>query len=256
MQQRLQKLLAHAGIASRRECEKLIEAGRVSVDGEVVKQLGSQADPAVNEIRVDGESVHALKRRYYLVNKPKGLICSNADEFGRARAIDLVPEPRTGLYTVGRLDADSEGIIIVTNDGELANQLTHPRYGVAKTYRVEVTGRIEPEEMARLEKGLWSSAGKMQADRVKIVGHTKTRTVLEIVLAEGKNREIRRMLQRLGHKIRRLKRIKIGPLTSERLKRGGCRTLNSAEVAGLRKIASRTPQPHDAKRAKGHQHRD
>ena len=240
MKQRLQKILAQAGLCSRRECERLIEAGRVQVDREVVTKLGTQADPDANEIRVDGDLIRPQKLRHYLLNKPQGYICTNADEYGRARAIDLVPDAQERLYTVGRLDADSEGLIIVTNDGELANLLTHPRHGVSKTYRVEVAGQVTDEELEHLRKGIWSSAGRLSAERVKIVGHTKTRTVLQLVLAEGRNRAIRRMLVRLGHKVKRLRRVKIGPVADSALKPGAYRNLTQPELQALRQDAEQT----------------
>ena len=250
MKQRLQKILAQAGHGSRRECERLIDEGRVTVDREVVSKLGSQADPDTQEIRVDGERVKVEKTRRYLLNKPQGYICSNADEYGRARAIDLVPDPDERLYTVGRLDADSEGLIIVTNDGHLADLLTHPRYGVTKTYRVEVSGQVTPEELEQLRKGVWSAAGRLSAEHVKIEGHTKTRTILEIVLAEGKNRAIRRMLVRLGHKVKRLRRIKIGPLSDNRLKPGAYRNLTPKEVQLLTEVAEKAQATSGRRRGK------
>jgi len=250
MKQRLQKILAQAGVGSRRECERLIEEGRVKVDREVVTKLGSQADPDAQEIRVDDERIKIEKTRHYLLNKPQGYICSNADEYGRARAIDLVPDPDERLYTVGRLDADSEGLIIVTNDGRLADLLTHPRYGVTKTYRVDVSGQVTPEELEQLRKGVWSSEGRLSAERVKIEGHTKTRTILQMVLAEGKNRAIRRMLIRLGHKVKRLRRIKIGPLADDRLKPGAYRSLTLKEVQLLTEIAEKGLERSGKRRGK------
>lgn len=250
MKQRLQKILAQAGQGSRRECEGYIAAGRVTVNREVVTQLGSQADPATDDIRLDGEPVRPPKPRYYLVNKPRGYLCTNQDEYGRRRAIDLVPEPRDALHTVGRLDAGSEGLIIITNDGELTNRLTHPRYGVAKTYRVEVSGPVTQEELELLRKGMWSSIGRLDAERVKIVGHPRQRTALEFVLAEGRNRAIRRMLARLGHKVKLLRRIRIGPVSDDRLELGTYRVLRDEEIDALRQ-ASQAPTPTPKRRRPG-----
>ncbi len=242
MKQRLQKILAAAGLGSRRECEQLILDGRVKVNREVVTQLGSQADPERDEIRVDGDVIRLQPLRYYLVNKPKGYICTNRDEYHRKRAVDLIPDVRERLYAVGRLDADSEGLLILTNDGDLANRLTHPRYGVSKTYRVEAAGAVEPEELEKLRRGVWSAAGKLAAESVRIVGRTKTRTILEFVLREGKNREIRRMLARAGHKVKRLRRVRIADLSDDRLAPGAYRELTPDEVQALRAAASPAPR--------------
>lgn len=247
MKQRVQKILAAAGIGSRRECERLIEAGRVKVNRKLAT-LGDQADPDEDEIRVDGDVVKAERKRHYLVYKPRGYICSSDDEYGRRRVIDLLPRGQERLYTVGRLDAESEGLIIVTNDGDLAHRLTHPRYGVTKTYHVEIGGRVEPPKLELLRKGVWSSAGKLAAESVKIVRRGRTRTTLEFILAEGKNRAIRRMLARAGHKVRRLCRIKIASVADPALEPGAYRPLTPQEVQALRK-ASEPTMEHSRQRS-------
>lgn len=235
--ERLQKVLASAGVGSRRDCEELIREGRVEVDRRVVSELGFRVDPDVHEIRVDGEVVRIASRVYYVVNKPQGVVSTNYDPSGRPRVIDLVP-PHDHLFTVGRLDRSSEGLILVTNDGELANRLAHPRYGVAKTYRVEVAGHPTPEELEQLTKGVHLAEGKVQASEVRLKKRFKQSTLVEIVLREGRNREIRRMLARLGHKVMRLKRIALGSLKLGEMPVGGFRKLERQEVAALREAAA------------------
>jgi 23S rRNA pseudouridine2605 synthase len=234
--ERLQKVLAAAGVGSRRDCEELIRQGRVEVDRRVVTELGLRVDPDEQELRVDGEVVRIARRVYYLVNKPQNVVSTNYDPDGRPRVIDLVP-PHDHLFTVGRLDRSSEGLILVTNDGELANRLAHPRYGVPKTYRVEVAGHPSPEELEQLRKGVHLAEGKVQASEVHLKKRLKQSTLVEIVLREGRNREIRRMLARLGHKVLRLKRIALGPLKLGELKPGGHRNLDPSEVAALRRAS-------------------
>ncbi|MGC8638457.1 MAG: pseudouridine synthase, partial [Isosphaeraceae bacterium] len=199
--QRLQKILAHAGLGSRRDCEKYILQGRVTVDGTVVRELGTRVDAEKAAIAVDGERIQLEKMVYYAVNKPKGYVSTNHDPSGRPRVIDLLPEVPERVYSVGRLDEDSMGLMILTNDGELANRLAHPRYGVEKTYRALVAGTAEPAIVAKLVEGIWLSDGKVRAKRARIVGTKGEATTLELVLAEGRKREIRRMLAKLGHKV-------------------------------------------------------
>ncbi len=238
--QRLQKVLAAAGVGSRRHCEELIQCGRVEVDRQVVTELGSKADPATQEIRVDGVALAQPKRVYFLVNKPPGVVSTNEDPSGRTRVVDLVGY--TGrLFTVGRLDMSSEGLILVTNDGELANRLTHPRYGVEKTYHVEVAGTIDRAELQRLRRGVHLAEGLARAVKVRVKHAYRHSTLLEIVLNEGRNREIRRMLARVGHKVERLKRVAIGPLRLGELPAGHVRALAREEIRRLRQAAHGAP---------------
>jgi 23S rRNA pseudouridine2605 synthase len=239
-QQRLQKLLAAAGLGSRRRCEELILAGRVEVDGRVVTQLGSKADPARQTIRVDGVALAKPRRVYYMVHKPVGVVSTNRDPSGRPRVVDLVPYPQH-LFTVGRLDLSSEGLILVTNDGELANRLTHPRYGVEKTYNVEVAGTIERAELDKLKKGVHLAEGFARVISARIKHQYKHSTLLEITLAEGRNREIRRILARAGHKVVRLKRVALGPLRLAELPPGAARELERDEVRKLKHAARTIP---------------
>lgn len=230
---RLQKVLASAGLGSRRQCEELILAGRVEVDGRVVAELGVRVDPFRQEIRVDGERIRLQRLVYYAVNKPSGVVCTHRDPSGRPRVIDLVPADKERLFPVGRLDLQSEGLILLTNDGELANRLTHPRYGVEKTYRVQVAGQPTAEVLAKLQQGVWSSEGKLKAERIKVLGKHKQSAFLEMVLAEGRNREIRRMLARVGHKVLKLTRLSVGPIRLGKLKAGQSRPLTSEEINAL-----------------------
>lgn len=232
--ERLQKVLARAGLGSRRACEELIVQGRVTIDGRAVSELGTRVDPDSQRVTVDGEPVHAERPIYCLLKKPRGVLCTNYDPEGRVRVVDLVPRIAQRVFTVGRLDEESEGLLLLTNDGELANRLAHPRYGVQKTYRVQVAGLVAPDEIAKLTHGMWLSDGRVRADEVRRIGNQGRSTILEIVLSEGHNREVRRMLARVGHKILRLERIAIGPLRDVKLRVGQCRELNVREVQSLR----------------------
>jgi 23S rRNA pseudouridine2605 synthase len=236
--ERLQKVLAAAGIASRRECETLITEGRVEVDGEVVSELGSRIDPFRQRVRVDGVALRRPKRAYYAVNKPPGVVCTNRDPSGRTRVVDLIGTDER-LFTVGRLDRTSEGLILVTNDGELANRLTHPRYGISKIYRVRVAGHPNTEVLAKLRKGIHLAEGWARVVGARVKRRFRQSTELEITLTEGRNREIRRLLARVGHKVLRLKRIAIGPLRIGELPLGAHRRLKLAEVRQLQYAAER-----------------
>jgi 23S rRNA pseudouridine2605 synthase len=234
---RLQKVLAAAGIGSRRQCEEIIRQGRVDVDGKTISELGTRVDPFECQIRVDGETVSRPKRKlYFLINKPIGILSTNQDPSGRPRVIDLAPSNER-LFTVGRLDKSSEGLILATNDGQLTDLLTHPRYGVEKSYWALVAGHVTPEAVAKLERGVHLAEGFAHAKRVIIKRAHKLSTILEIVLDEGRNREVRRLLARIGHKVLKLRRIAIGPLRLGNLKPGESRTLLREEVEALYEAA-------------------
>ena len=233
--ERLQKVLAASGIGSRRHCEELITAGRVEVDRQVVTELGTKVDVAAQEIRLDGVPLPKSKPLYYAVNKPQGVVSTNRDPAGRPRVVDLVPAAGARLFTIGRLDVSSEGLILVTNDGELANLLTHPRYGVRKTYRVMVAGRPTAEVLARLRRGVRLAEGLARVDQLRVKSRHKESTIMEMVLREGRNREIRRVLARVGHKVLRLVRTAVGPVKLGSLPAGACRKLTSKELQGLRR---------------------
>jgi 23S rRNA pseudouridine2605 synthase len=214
----------------------LIEQGRVQVDREVVTVLGTCVDPLKQEIRVDGSIVRPARRIYFVLNKPPGVLSTNKDPQGRARVIDIIPT-RERLFTVGRLDRMSEGLILLTNDGELANQLAHPRYGVTKTYRVTVAGNPTGAALKQVRKGVYLDDGLAQVDALRVKRRLARSTEMEMVLSEGRNREIRRVLARIGHKVLKLKRIALGPLRLGKLQPGDYRELSSSEVRQLRQLA-------------------
>ncbi len=199
-QQRLQRVMAAAGIGSRRECEIIIEEGRVEIDGEIVTELGVKVDPNQQDIFVDGQKLAIESLQYFMLNKPPGVVSTSNDPSGRARVIDLI-DTQNRVYNVGRLDRSSEGLILVTNDGDLANRLTHPRYGIAKKYHVLVAGLPAPADLKKLKEGIYLAEGRAKAVDVKFLRKVKNSSWLEIVLAEGRNREIRRMLAAIGHKV-------------------------------------------------------
>jgi 23S rRNA pseudouridine2605 synthase len=234
--ERLNKYLAHAGVGSRRYCDELIRRGRIRVAGEVVRDLSTRVEPN-QEVSVDGQPLHSERLVYWLLHKPRGYLCTNNDPSGRPRAIDLLEHVPQRVYTVGRLDEDSEGLLLLTNDGDLAHKLMHPRYGVEKTYWAQVAGTPTREDLLQLIRGVWLSDGHVKARRVRRLKAQGESTWLEIVLAEGKNREVRRMLARLEHKVMRLKRVAIGPVQLGRLRSGKSRPVHSEELARLRAVA-------------------
>ena len=229
-QQRIQKVLAQAGFGSRRACETLVTEGRVRIDGDVVTDLPILVDPDAARITVDGKPVRSRRFVYYLLNKPKGYFCTNSDPDGRRRAIDLMVGVRERVYPVGRLDAETTGLLLMTNDGALAQKLTHPRFGTPKTYRAEVRGKPEAAQLDALRKGVWLADGKSKPVEISIVHASRTKSVLEITVGEVRNQEIRRLLARIGHPIQRLTRIKMGRLSIKRVPLGGFRALTASEV--------------------------
>lgn len=231
----MQKILSAAGVDSRRNCEQLILEGEVRVNGKVVDALPAFADPDSDQITVHGRRIGAVRRVYYLLNKPRGVICTNWDPQGRRKAIDLVPQ-RERIFCVGRLDVDSSGLIILTNDSELTNRLTHPRYELAKTYRVEVTGQLSGESIERLKKGVWLSDGRTGRAAVKVVRRGRNVSTLEIVIREGLNRQVRRMLARVGLGVKSLVRTRIGKIDLRGVEVGKYRQLTSSEVGWLKKV--------------------
>jgi 23S rRNA pseudouridine2605 synthase len=240
--ERLQKVLAAAGLASRRECEEYITEGRVQVDGEVVTELGARVDRAKQEIKVDGEPLPRIRLQYFAVHKPPGIVSTARDPSGRPRVIDLLPPGVGRMFNVGRLDMASEGLILVTNDGPLADQLTHPRHGVEKIYEVTVAGQPDAEVLAQVKRGVHLSDGFVHAVDVRIKSSKKGATLLEMVLDEGRNREVRRLLARLGHKVQRLIRVAVGPVRLGELPRGAVRMLTPEEVKKLREAAAAGPR--------------
>jgi len=242
---RLHKALAEAGVASRRACEKLVEEGRVSVNGETITTLPAWVDPETDRLEVDGRVVRrkTRARTYLMVHKPKGVICTNDDPQGRRCIFDLVPVDQR-LFCVGRLDHDSTGLVLLTDDGDLAHRLMHPSHGVSKTYRVSIQGVLEAAELEKLRRGVWladrrkaDGAVRAAAETVRVEQKDRDKTRLMIELREGRNREIRRMLARVGQRVKRLERVALGPLRLKGLARGQWRRLTPGELAALRRAA-------------------
>ncbi len=234
--ERIQKVMAEAGVASRRTCEEMIAEGRVTVNGKLVTELPFMVDKFKDRIIVDERKLRFEKKVYYLLNKPKKVICTNHDPDNRRRTIDLMKDVRERVYPVGRLDADSQGLVIMTNDGELANELTHPRYGVPKTYIAEIATNISHDDVERLKRGFFiSRGGRASMDSVKVLKRDRRHSLLEITLREGRNRQIRRMLLRLGHEVTRLTRVTFGPLNLRGCGVGKHRQLKPFEIEELKK---------------------
>jgi pseudouridine synthase len=248
MEERLQKVLARAGVASRREAERLILEGRVAVNGHVVRELGVKIDPALDEVAVDtvplprDAAAGAGPRTYLLLNKPKGVVCTAKDTHGRPTVLDLVP-PRPGkrLYPVGRLDEDSEGLVLLTDDGDLTARLTHPRFGVPKTYDVRVKGFLRPDDARTFERGVWLSEGKTGPSRLRIRRSGRDVSHVAVTLTEGRNREIRRAFAKLGFPVLTVRRVSIGPIRSRGLPVGAFRPLHPEELEELRETAAGRP---------------
>jgi 23S rRNA pseudouridine2605 synthase len=230
---RLQKFLAEAGVASRRAGERMILDGRVSVNGSIVRTLGTKVELGRDEVAVDGSPVRARKKLYVAVNKPPEFVCTRSDPTGRRTVGDLLPKEWSHLFPVGRLDYASEGLIFLTNDGDFCLKLTHPRFGVRKVYQAEVAGRAEPGLAARLIQGVTDGGEKLKAEKARIVSSNNTRSVIELALAEGKNREVRRLLGALGLGVERLVRTRIGPIALGDLRPGRWRTLTETEIESL-----------------------
>jgi len=234
-EQRLQKVLAAAGIDSRRKCEELILSGVVQVNRKVVDSLPAFVDPEKDVITVNGRKIHARRKVYFLLNKPKDVICTNYDPQGRKKAIDIIAS-RERIFCVGRLDIDSTGLIILTNDSELTNRLTHPRYGLAKTYVAGVKGQLSGVAVEKLKKGIRLAEGKTGRASVKILKRSHKESLIEVTIREGLNRQVRRMLAKVGLSVKSLKRTRIGKLNARGIGVGKFRPLTKAEVAYLRRI--------------------
>lgn len=232
---RLQKVLAEAGVAARRKCEELILSGDVEVNGRPVDSLPAFVNPEQDVITVGGKRIRMPERVYYLLHKPKNVICANFDPQHRRLAIELVDTPYR-VFCVGRLDVDTTGAIILTNDSELANRLTHPRYELPKTYELRIRGRVEGEAIEKLKAGVWLSEGRASAMMVKVLRRNNTETVLEIVIRQSINRQISRMLARVGYKVMSLRRTKIGNITLKDIPMGCCRPMTKSQVDYLKRM--------------------
>lgn len=231
---RLQKYLAECGFGSRRACENLIDSGVVKVDGASVAEQGFKIDPQKQAVTVDGRLAVPEDKIYLILNKPRGYLCTSKDPQGRPTYRELLPDLPARVYTVGRLDFDSEGLILITNDGELCNRLTHPSHEIAKVYTVIVSRKIKAEEMSLLRRGMTLQGEKMQMAGIEQTRRNAKGFIYRITLKEGRNRQIRRMLSALGIKVRRLRRIRIGPVKMGNLARGQSRPLSSSELSALR----------------------
>jgi len=230
---RLQKYLAETGLASRRHCEQLIEDGRVSVNGQPIRLLGTKIDADRDTVAVDGQAVAVQRKLYIALNKPAGFVCTNRDSHQRKRAVDLLPHTLPRLYTVGRLDKDTEVLLFLTNDGTFSLRLTHPRYKMSKTYLVEVEGELTSAEIARLLNGVRSERQLLHAERIFQVRSRTNTTELRLVLREGKKRQIRRMMAAVGHPVKRLVRLAVGPVELGNLATSQWRYLTYEEVLKL-----------------------
>jgi 23S rRNA pseudouridine2605 synthase len=230
---RLQKFLADAGVASRRAAEKIILEGRVSVNGQVVRLLGTKIDPAHDQVVLDGQPVRAQKKIYLALHKPVKCVCSHKDELGRPTIYELLPREWQMVSSVGRLDFNSEGLIFLTNDGEFALRLTHPRYGVRKKYVATIEGEVTREMLQRFTQGIFTGGEKLKALSAHIISGSRARSVVELELGEGKNREVRRLFESQNLTVKRLVRTQVGKIKLGELKPGKWRTLTPAEIKTL-----------------------
>jgi 23S rRNA pseudouridine2605 synthase len=231
---RLQKLLAQSGVASRRKCEELMLAGEVEVDGEVVTRLGTKVDPATAVVRVSGKRLPPVSAHVYLVlNKPRGVVSTMSDPEGRRTLADFVADRPERLFHVGRLDTDTDGLILLTNDGDFAQRLAHPSYEVEKTYVAEVSGRVDRATIRSLLAGVTLDDGPVEVRRARVVSTTGNRSIVELVIHEGRNRIVRRLLDHVGHPVQRLTRTAVGEVRIGTLKAGALRELSADEVGSL-----------------------
>ena len=250
---RLQKILSQSGVASRRAAEKLIAEGRVTVNGRTIQEMGVKADPGSDDIRVDGRRIRTAERlRYILLNKPKGYVTTRSDPERRRTVMDLLRGVREYVYPVGRLDYDSEGLILLTNDGDLAARLTHPRHGVERTYEARVAGTPDDEALARLRKGIPLDGHRTLPATVVLIPPRRRDddAVLLLTIREGRNRQVRRICEAVGHPVQALRRTKFGPINDRRLKPGEWRELKEDEVAALKKAATTPIRPSQPSRSR------
>jgi 23S rRNA pseudouridine2605 synthase len=239
--ERIQKILSQAGVASRRTSEQLMRDGRVTVNGVTVRELGSKADPATDDIRVDARRIKLPERhRYLLLNKPRGYVTTRSDPQHRPTVMDLLRGVREYVYPVGRLDFDSEGLLLLTNDGDLAARLTHPRHGVPRVYEATVAGVPDEHDLDRLARGVTIEGRRTRPAEIQMAStHDAGRATLRITIREGRNRQVRNMFDAVGHPVDRLTRVAIGPIRDARLKSGYWRDLTAQEVMALKKTADR-----------------
>ncbi len=253
---RLQKLLSAAGVASRRAAEQLIADGRVTVNGTTVREPGRRANPACDEVRVDGRRIaRQVRPRYVVLHKPRGYITTRSDPHRRKTVLDLIPDVREYVYPVGRLDCDSEGLLLLTNDGALAAVLTHPRHGVARVYEATVRGVPSGARLRRLASGVAIDGRSTAAADVRMLRASAPgrgdEALVRIVIREGRNRQVRRMFDAIGHPVRRLRRTRLGPISLHGLRPGAARELTAAEVGALRRAARAPSAPPARLRGSG-----
>jgi 23S rRNA pseudouridine2605 synthase len=230
---RLQKFLAEAGVASRRASEQIIAAGRVTVNGVVAAQLGAKVDPQHDKVAVDGRPVTVRRKLYIAVNKPPGVICTRGKDDDRTKIGDLLPKEWADLFSVGRLDYQSEGLIFLTNDGDFCLKLTHPRYRIPRIYMASVEGRVTPEILKKFTQGVISLGEKLQAQRARLISASNSHSVVQLELMEGKNREVRRLFESQNLSVQRLQRVQIGPIKLGQLPMGKWRVLTAPEIKSL-----------------------
>lgn len=255
MKERIQKVLSAAGVDSRRHVEEMVRQGRVAVNGRVMTELPILVDPQVDRITIDDEQIkirpkHAGPMVYVLLNKPRNVVATNVAQGEQRRAIDLLPRDFPRVYPVGRLDHESRGLLLLTNDGDLTHRLTHPRYEVTKAYVVTVDGAMEPETVEKLRRGVWladprkGTGFKTGRSQIRIVSRERNKTVMEIAIREGRSREVRRIMAKLGHKVRDVLRSRFGPLTLDGVSNGKWRLLTPGEI---KKLQSAGETPHEPK---------
>lgn len=230
--ERLQKILAAAGFGSRRQCEQIILQGRVTVDKEIIRELGFKLDPWEHEVHCDGELVRPERKCYYLFHKPKGVVCTNSPR-ELPRVIDYFKGISYRLFTVGRLDKESSGLLLVTNDGSFAQKFAHPSYEVPRIYHATVRGYLAPETLSKICEGVWLNEGKTAAEKLHLISRERTKSVIAIELKEGKNREIRRLFAQLGHPVKRLMRIQFGPFKLGDLEPGCYRKISEETLSRI-----------------------
>jgi pseudouridine synthase len=243
METRLNKFLAHAGVCSRREADRMIVEGQVRVNGRVVQELGTKIDPSRDRIVADGRAVRAEAEGplFVLLNKPAGPVVSVKDPLGRTTVMDLLPKLPARVYPVGRLDAETEGVLLLTNDGETAHRLTHPRYGVPKVYEALVEGQTTEKELDTLRKGLFLEGRRTAPARVRVLRRGSRWTLVEVRIHEGRKREIRKLFEAVGHRVTKLRRVDFAGLTLDGLKPGQWRFLKKTEIDRLRKLVANKP---------------
>jgi len=231
---RLQKVIAAAGLASRRQAEEMIASGRVEVNGHLVTELGTRVNPETDVVRVDGSRIPPQRNHVYLaLNKPRGVISTMEDPQGRPTLAEFLPRKAGRLFHVGRLDAETEGLIILTNDGDFAQRLSHPSFEIDKAYMVEVEGVMDNQALKKLEKGVYLEDGFIRPDKVKLISRSSNKTLVELTLHSGRNRVVRRMMDSLGFPVQRLARLRVGPIRLGNLSSGQTRELTSTEIGAL-----------------------